>query len=236
MPGRGRGCRKVKPPACSVVHVTHPRSEHRMIKDDIKALADEFRCKLLSATSVRITEMEQDDNSHYLIYRVLGIPLQEGKAIDVYQNKGRFLYKYAGSFLEKATKLCFLEAFPKSGSYRVENTLGVRPKTFEIDCLVGNEAIEIKWKDATTDGDHITKEHTRIKVIAAAGYTPIRVMYYYPNRTQAIRIQQTLETLYVGMKGQYYQGDSAWEYVKAKTNVDLLTILEDIADEVDGSG
>ena len=45
-----------------------------------------------------------------------------------------------------------------------------------------------------------------MKVIAAAGYVPIRVMFYYPNRQQAIRIQETLETLYGGMGGQYYYG------------------------------
>ena len=175
--------------------------------------------------------MERDDLSHYLIYRVLGITEREGHLIDVYQNKGRFLYKYAGSFLEEAAKLCFREAFCDSGSLRVANTRGQRPKTFEIDCLVGNDALEIKWKDATTDGDHITKEHTRIQVISDAGYTPIRVMFYYPNRTQAIRIQETLETLYEGIGGQYYHGDAAWNYVRDKTTIDLKEVLEEIATE-----
>lgn len=156
---------------------------------------------------------------------------REGHLIDVYQNKGRFLYKYAGSFLEEATKLCFKETFPDSGSLRIANTRGQRPKTFEIDCLVENDALEIKWKDATTDGDHITKEHTRIQVISDAGYTPIRVMFYYPNRAQAIRIQETLETLYEGVGGEYYFGDAAWNYVRDKTCIDLKEILEEIANE-----
>lgn len=94
-----------------------------------------------------------------------------------------------------------------------------------------NNALEIKWKDATTDGDHITKEHTRIKVISKAGYVPIHIMFYYPNRTQAIRIQETLQTTYKGIDGEYYYGDSAWEYVKDKTGVDLKKILEDIVHE-----
>lgn len=175
--------------------------------------------------------MEGDDNSHYLLYRVLGISFDEGKAIDLYQNKGRFLYKYAGSFLEEATKLCFLETYPNSGSLRIPNTLGARPRTFEIDCLIEDLALEIKWKDATTDGDHITKEHTRIKVIADAGYTPVRVMFYYPNRTQAIRIQEALKTLYNGVGGQYLTGDGAWQYVQNMTGVDLLGILHSIANE-----
>jgi hypothetical protein len=153
--------------------------------------------------------MKQDDRSHALIYQVLGVFESEGKLIDVYQNKGRFLYKYAGSFLEEAAKLCFKSKFPESGSARVPNTCGQRPKTFEIDCLVGADALEIKWRDATTDGDHITKEHTRIQVIRDAGYKPVRVMFYYPNRGQAVRIQQTLESLYKSVKGEYHYADAA---------------------------
>ena len=149
----------------------------------------------------------------------------------MYQNKGRFLYKYAGSFLEEASKLCFKEAFPDSGSLRIQNTRGQRPKTFEIDCLIGNDALEIKWKDATTDGDHITKEHTRIQVISDAGYVPIRVLFYYPNRAQAIRIQETLETLYQGVGGQYYHAEAAWNFVKDRTAIDFKAILEQIANE-----
>ena len=176
--------------------------------------------------------MDDDDVTHYLIYKVLGISISEGKAIDLYQNKGRFLYKYAGSFLEEATKLCFAHAFPEAAALRIPNTAGVRPKLFEIDCLTPRgDALEIKWRDATTDGDHIIKEHTRLKVIADAGYTPIRVMFYYPNREQARKIQRTLETLYAGAGGEYYHGDAAWSYVKKYTGVDLLGSLERIAIE-----
>ncbi len=196
----------------------------------IRALALECANDLKSNMGGRVIEMEEDDTSHYLVYRVLGISDAEGKLIDVYQNKGRFLYKYAGSFLEGAAKLCFLEKFPKSGSLRIPNTIGNKPKTFEIDCLIdGRRAIEIRWRDATTDGDHITKEHTRLKVIAAAGYKPVRIMFYYPNRSQAVRIQQTLETLYRGVSGQYFYGNAAWTYVQTETGVDLKGILERIA-------
>jgi outer membrane protease len=56
-------------------------------------------------------------------------------------------------------------------------------------------------------------------------------MFYYPNREQAIRIQQTLETLYAGVDGEYYFGDRAWEYVRERTGVDLKAILEKLAEE-----
>jgi len=174
---------------------------------------------------------KEDDRSHVLIYQVLGISKDEGKLIDVYQNKGRFLYKYAGSFLEEAAKLCFKARFPDSGSVRVPNTHGKKPKLFGVDCLVGSDALEIKWRDATTDGDHITKEHTRMQAVRDAGYKPVRVMFYYPNRDQAIRIQKTLESLYKSVQGEYHYADAAWSYVKRRTGVDLLGILKDLAAE-----
>ena len=201
------------------------------IRDDIKALAKRYSSELKSQVDARVAEMKADDTSHYLIYRVLGITTREGELIDVYQNKGTFLYKYAGSFLEEAAKRCFKAEYPDSGSQRIPNTEGQRPRTFEIDCVVGKDALEIKWRDATTDGDHITKEHTRLKAVKRAGFHPIRVMFYYPNRQQAIRIQQTLQTLYEGMGGEYHFGDSAWAYVKDRTRVDLLGILKKLADE-----
>ncbi len=203
--------------------------------NEIRALSDVYEKQLKKQIDSRVLEMDADNVSHYLIYKVLGIPFAEGQAIDIYQNKGRFLYKYAGSFLEEATKHCFVHKHPEAASVRVPNTLGARPKTFEIDCLTPkNDAIEIKWRDATTDGDHITKEHTRLQVIADAGYKPIRVMFYYPNREQAKRIQRTLETLYAGAKGEYHHGDAAWAYVEDYTGINLLAILEQIAKEKTG--
>lgn len=204
------------------------------IEEEIRKMAARYAAGLKSAIGQRVQEMESDDASHFLIYRVLGISDREGQLIDIYQNKGRFLYKYAGSFLEEAAKLCFKKSFPESGAVLVPNTEGRRPKTFQIDCLVGADAIEVKWRDATTDGDHITKEHTRIAAIAATGYVPIRVMFYYPNRTQAIRIQKALGTLYAGVKGEYYYGDQAWSYVMKRTGVDLKAILQRIAAENEG--
>lgn len=201
------------------------------IEQQIRELAKDYSKKLNGKIDARVKEMEDDDHSHFLIYRVLGVTTKEGNLIDVYQNKGRFVYKYAGSFLEEATKLCFKHKFPESGSVRIPNTLGQRPNTFEIDCLVDTDAIEIKWRDATTDGDHITKEHTRMRNIEQAGYKPIRIMFYYPQRQQAMKIQNTLETLYKGANGEYHWGDNAWGYVEQRTDVNLKAILEKIAEE-----
>ncbi|WP_072234213.1 ApaLI family restriction endonuclease [Chloracidobacterium thermophilum] len=201
------------------------------VEQKIHKLALEYSQRLKKSIEFRLQEMQNDDRSHFLIYQVLGVSEQEGRLVDEYQNKGRFLYKYAGSFLEEAAKLCFLEKFPDARSIRIPNTQGSRPKTFEIDCLVDKNALEIKWRDATTDGDHITKEHTRIQAIVDAKYIPIRVMFYYPNRSQAIRIQQALETLYKGAGGKYFYNETAWKYIKDTTDINLLEILKKIAKE-----
>ncbi|MEW8640283.1 MAG: ApaLI family restriction endonuclease [Candidatus Thiodiazotropha endolucinida] len=102
------------------------------IEQKIRELAKDYATKLNGKIDARVKEMEDDDHSHFLIYRVLRVTTKEGKMIDVYQNKGRFVYKYAGSFLEEATKLCFKQKFPESGSVRIPNTIGQRPKTFLI--------------------------------------------------------------------------------------------------------
>lgn len=201
------------------------------LKNKIRKLAEVYSSNLKEKIEERKVDMKADDNSHYLIYRVLGITTEEGELIDIYQNAGRFLYKYAGSFLEATATLCFNFRFPSGIKTKIVNTIGQRPKTFEIDFLNGNDAIEIKWRDATTDGDHITKEHTRVKVIKERGYKPIRIMFYYPQRDQAIRIQETLKTLYLGVEGEYYGGDEAWIYLKKYTGIDLKAILIDIANE-----
>ena len=198
---------------------------------EIKSLSDKYASELRSKIDERTEEMKSADNSHFLIYRVLGISESEGNLIDIYQNKGRFVYKYAGSFLEEAAVLCLKHKFPNGSKTRIPNTLGKKPATYEIDFLNKSDALEIKWRDVTTDGDHITKEHTRVKVISQKGYKPIRVMFYYPQREQAIRIQETLKTLYEGIKGEYYAGDDAWNFIKNYTGFDLKEILEKIADE-----
>jgi ApaLI-like restriction endonuclease len=202
-----------------------------ILKAKIKELAEVYSSTLKGKIETRKVEMKLDDNSHYLIYRVLGISTSEGELIDIYQNAGRFLYKYAGSFLEDAATLCLNYKFPDGIKTKVENIIGTRPKTFEIDFLNGLDAIEVKWRDATTDGDHITKEHTRVKVIKQHGLKPIRVMFYYPLRSQAIRIQETLKTLYAGVEGEYYAGDDAWEFLLNYCGVDLKAILTEIANE-----
>jgi hypothetical protein len=201
------------------------------LKQSIKDLAEVYSAALKGKIESRKEEMKADDNSHYLVYRVLGISAKEGLLIDEYQNTGRLLYNRAGAFLEAVATLCLKFKFSQGTKTKIKNNIGQRPATFEIDFLHERDAIEIKWRDATTDGDHITKEHTRVQSIRKHGFKPIRIMFYYPQREQAIKIQQTLKTLYAGVGGEYYGGDEAWDFLQKYTGIDLKSILTEIANE-----
>lgn len=93
------------------------------LKLKIKQLSEKYSTNLMRQIEQRKQDMKADDTSHYLIYRVLGITSQDGQLIDEYQNTGRFLYKYAGSFLEEAATLCLNYAFP--------DCLGLSQKLFK---------------------------------------------------------------------------------------------------------
>lgn len=198
----------------------------------IQQLAENYRKNLEEQVKKRVAEMKEDDNSHYILYNALGVSDEEGQAIDVYQNKGRFLYKYAGSFIEEAAKICIIDSIPGSKTEKIENPLGTRPKKFEIDCLVNNKhAYEIKWRDATTDGDHINKEHARMRAVSHYGYTPIRLMFFEPLREQAIKIQKKLKNIYDEENGHYYSGEEAWDHIKNLTGHDLKKIIAEISED-----
>ena len=57
----------------------------------------------------------------------------------------------------------FKKQYPNGTKAKIDNTIGLRPKKFEIDFFNKNDALEIKWRDATTDGDHITKNILELK-------------------------------------------------------------------------
>ena len=190
-------------------------------------IISKYKEKLQKRILERKKEMEFDNKEHYILYNVLGITSEEGYQIDYQQNVGRFLYKYAGSLIEELAINCFKMAHKDAQEkVRLPNTIDQTPKTVEIDCLIGKRAIEIKWKDATTDGDHIKKEYKRVKIIKEAGYIPIRLMFFESNRSQAIKIQIKLKELYESIGGEYYSGDEAWEYLRNDTGIDLKKLLD----------
>lgn len=59
----------------------------------------------------------------------------------------------------------------------------------------------------------------------------VRLMFYKPQREQAIKIQDVLRTTYKGLEGLYFCAEEAWNYVQNNTGIDLLQILENLAKE-----
>lgn len=188
-------------------------------------IVERHRARLARHIELRRAEMSLDNVDHYLLYRVLGIREDEIERIDLYQNIGRFVYRYAGAMLEELTVAVFSETHV-GGSIFVPNTISDHPDRFEIDFYTkaDNKAHEIKWRDATTDGDHVRKEQVKIQAIVAAGYIPVRVMYYFPQRAQAARIQHRITALY-REAGEAYVGRDAWQYIRDYTGFDLLGFL-----------
>lgn len=173
----------------------------------------------------RHIEMAGNSVEHFRLYELLGFSEEEGRRIDLYQNIGRFVYKYAGALLEQAT-IAVLQHTKEGQTIRIPNTISQSPKNFQIDFFVelDNKAHEIKWRDATTDGDHVRKEHNKLQCIIDAGMIPIRVMYYMPNRKQAIRIQERIIAIY-REHGEAYIGKEAWKYILNYTGFDLYAYL-----------
>ncbi len=192
----------------------------------ITLITNLYKVALHKAIDDRIKEMDSDLNEHFIIYKALGIHEDEHILIDRYQNIGRFIFKYAGALLEDIAKIAL-------GGQRVyiPNVISSSPKKFEIDCYTedDNKAHEIKWRDATTDGDHAKKEENKVKGIVDKGYTPVRVMFFMPQREQAVKIQKRITELYQ-KDGEAYIGDRAFEYVKNYSKIDIKDILQKFID------
>ena len=191
-------------------------------EEAIRMVIAEHSTNLKKAIDKRMKEMDSDNNGHYLVYGALGIPEDEHPLIDKYQNIGRFVYKYAGALLEKSAKI----ALGGEVIY-LENTISSQPKRFEIDCYTkwDNKAHEIKWRDATTDGDHKNKENNKIKCIIKNELIPVRVMFFMPERTQARRIQKQIISIFED-HGEAHIGEEAFEYVKDYSGINLKLLLQ----------
>lgn len=189
-------------------------------------IIDRNRDNLQDAIDARQAEMAGNNLEHYMIYQLLGLSQDEGHNVDVYQNIGRFVYKYAGALIEEAT-IAILSETKEGGSIRIVNTITNNPGNFQIDFFSreDNKAHEIKWRDATTDGDHVRKEDNKIRCIVAAGMIPVRIMYFMPNRRQAIRIQNRVTDKY-RVYGEAHIGADAWSYIHEYTGFDLYNYFQ----------
>jgi DNA-directed RNA polymerase subunit H (RpoH/RPB5) len=103
------------------------------LEDQVRRIVEDHRTKLALQIELRRKELIVDDDEHQQIYQVLGIPAEECPKIDLYQNIGRFVYKYAGALLEDTTAL-LLSAAGGGGALVIPNTVSRDPLNFHIDC------------------------------------------------------------------------------------------------------
>lgn len=180
----------------------------------------------------RFLEMKEESKAHHLMFRVLGYTDAEANEIEQQEQRARFIYANAGKFADKSVKLCFMRRYTDARTVKIPNPYGAKPKTFEIDvALESGDGIEIKWRDATTDGDHRNKEKARVRAVADAGYKPIRVMLFDPNRDKAIKAQGELKQIYKEVGGEYLSGMDGFAFIQERTSIDYLGILQEIADD-----
>lgn len=198
----------------------------RVLIKSLNHIFDVHKNTLKKKIDQRKIEIKNEDNIHWELYSLLGnFNKSESFNMDFYQNVGRFFFKYAGSMLEEMVIKIFNDKKNAEKIY-LENTISSNPKKFEIDCFVkeDNKGHEIKWRDATTDGDHKKKEETKLKQMEKNGIIPVKIMFYMPERVQAKKIQTNIIKLYE-KTGFSYVGIEAWKYVKNYGGFDLRKFL-----------
>ena len=90
----------------------------------IKSMASRYAEELKRRVERRTVEMEQDDTSHYLLYRVLGVMEEEGRLIDLYQKQRAFSVQIRRFFLGGSR--CCLHQTPVSPSHKGQNSKSFR--------------------------------------------------------------------------------------------------------------
>ena len=187
------------------------------------------RAELAAARERRRRELSEDRNDHRMIVSALGISGDDHEELDLKHNEARLLYRHCGNLAQEVCRICFGAAFPGSGPRRIPNPVeGASPKTYEIDWLAPTrEAIEFKWRDATTDGDHVRKERSRLAAIRLRGYVPVRLMLFEPDREGARKIQAALEWAYEAAGGVYLAGKEAFGFVHRRTGIDLASCFRE---------
>ena len=98
------------------------------VEETIRVLARKYADRLKKVIDERLEEMKRDDQSHFLIYQVLGIGDDEGRLVDEYQNKGRFLYSTRDRSLRKQPSYVFWNSFQTPGPSESRTRKDVAPR------------------------------------------------------------------------------------------------------------
>lgn len=161
-----------------------------------------------------------DQNTdHYELYNVLGI--EDASLMEREHYKMRVVAANVGRMMEEVVIATLLHKFPQAKpKHKVANIRSPSPSMYEIDCLIDNTAVEIKFRETTTDGDHAKKEENKLQTIIDYNLIPVRlIMYGTPTSKDLIEAYQQND-------GLYLVGDEAWQWIQDQTGVDLRSVLK----------
>ncbi|MHA6346394.1 ApaLI family restriction endonuclease [Roseivivax sp. CAU 1761] len=194
---------------------------------DIEAIVARHREALQARILSRRKEVLEAGRDHHMAFAALGVSSEEAADIDLHQSVSRLVYRHAGAMMEELACHCLKAAYPDGGKVRIPNPAAGSPATYEIDFLARRrDAIEIKWRDATTDGDHVRKENARLQATIEAGYRPVRLMFFLPTTAAAAKIQARLQASYKDAGGIYAGGAAAFAFISRRTGVDLRGAMQ----------
>lgn len=173
-----------------------------------------------------------NNNSHYTVYSLFGIPEQDGKAMDLSREKRKIIYKYINLFIKDIVTLCFEKKGDKlTKDTLVKNSVNDIPLSFPIDFIWKNFAINIKWVHLNNDKIHLKKEHAKIQSIKSAGLSPIRLLLFYNESKYFMETRNAYVDICQGAESKCLIGKDAWDFIHKKTGIDLLNILKEITAE-----
>ncbi|MCV9964904.1 ApaLI family restriction endonuclease [Pararhizobium sp. BT-229] len=196
------------------------------IENEIRAIRKRHADAVQKGFAKVQERLATSSREHARVYRALGIDDKTGLELDERHMEARFVYTHAGRLMESISRTCIVSTRNAKSKVKVPNICGPKPKSFEIDVLADEtDGIEVKWRDATTDGDHITKEHWRVSSVKEAGYKPIRLMFFEPTGKEAVKIQDQLAAEYPLIGGEFHRGPAAFDFLKDYTGIDVLALL-----------
>jgi hypothetical protein len=195
------------------------------IEKEIMTILDNVKNNLGSKIKQRTIDMDSEDPDSHILFKLLGFDKEESKKIDLYHNIGRLVYRSSADLMEKIVIKLF-ETTKNATRLRLENPFPP-PQIFNIDAYVKSEkrAYEIKWKHATTDGDHVNKEMQKPKTIKKHGLIPIHLVFFTSERKNAISALDRIIKAYKSVDGEVYVGNDAFQHLHEYTGFDLKKFL-----------
>jgi hypothetical protein len=164
---------------------------------------------------------------HYNFYSMFGFEPEESRQLDYHHHVSRILFSHIGTFIQDIAYLCFYYKYKTTQmNFPVKNVISEKPKKFKIDILVNNQAIELKWRESTTDGDHFIKEEVKVHNALKHDYAPIKLVFCDSIYGQSKKASEKMKRMYIKNGGQFISGIDAWKYLDKLVGFDVLKFIK----------